>query len=330
MNMPIRHRINRNINMVVFTDEIHTDVGAAAFCLAELYEATGHDYFSKEDLVIRTAAGGGGVLLVENVDYILSEEKADFSTLATNAAGVTKTIYKKIQISNPVYQVGALYFSGKYFTDYADSEDLNNLTVKCIAKIADYILPDLPGNGLYLMTNGANNLIFTMHDALTNIDCETIIMKVDTGAGITTVARSGADTFMGATAFLLRKQWDFIKIKSVGSYFYVIDSLSTLDSAALAVNQSQALSMGMGIKPRRINRTLLCVTNDGTYVAAEEAEPVVFEAVATYRLCGWLADATNIYTNTSAATLAVISKTVGGTFNNITMANWKLRFRYSI
>jgi hypothetical protein len=118
--------MRRNVNLDIFTDELHNSLGVAAVCLAELPEGTGHDYFAKEDLVVRTAAGGLGVLLAEGVHYALSEENAIFSTLATNAAGVAKTIYKKIQITDPVYQACDLYFSGKYFTDYADPEDLKN------------------------------------------------------------------------------------------------------------------------------------------------------------------------------------------------------------
>jgi len=133
------NRIEINLTGTTFTDEVHYDCGATAFKLSELdgypdpIENLGHDWFDKENLVIRTASGGGGTLLAEGAgnDYLLSEESTDvgdiygLSTRVTAAVGSTRTIYSKIQIINATYQTGALYFSGKYYADDNSAEDYN-------------------------------------------------------------------------------------------------------------------------------------------------------------------------------------------------------------
>ncbi len=128
------NRIEINLTGVTFTDEIHYNVGAAAFKLSDTItpypdpiENAGSDFFTKEDLVIRDTTGGGGNLLSEGAgnDYLLSEEDTDLTTRVTAAVGSTRTVYQKIQIINAVYQDVDLYFSGKYIADSNSGEDFN-------------------------------------------------------------------------------------------------------------------------------------------------------------------------------------------------------------
>ncbi len=128
------NRIEINLTGIVFTDEIHYNVGAAAFKLSDTItpypdpiENAGSDFFTKEDLVIRDTTGGGGNLLAEGAgnDYLLSEEDTDLTTRVTAAVGSTRTVYQKIQIINAVYQDVDLYFSGKYIADSNSGEDFN-------------------------------------------------------------------------------------------------------------------------------------------------------------------------------------------------------------
>jgi len=232
MDVPIRHRMRRSVNLDTFTDELHADVGSSSFCLAELKEATGHDYFTQQDLVIRTASGGGGTLLIENTDYTLSEENTTYSTLAENAAGTTKNVYKKITITNATYQSGDLYFSGKYFTDYADPYDLNNIIVKCSAKAADFTISDYPGYQHYNVTTGASAIVATLPDAETNIDIELTFMKIDDGAGVLAIVPSGSDAIIGMTTsiIIISEQYGYVTLKSTGSEWIVIKGKIGLDS----------------------------------------------------------------------------------------------------
>jgi hypothetical protein len=111
-------KMNLDLTGVTFSDEVHSDVGASAFVLD-------HDWFTEEDLVIRTAAAGGGTLLVLDTDYQLSEESTDDATkgIAGLSTRTAKSVYHKVQIINASYQTGALYFSGKYIADSADADD---------------------------------------------------------------------------------------------------------------------------------------------------------------------------------------------------------------
>ena len=108
-------KIDLNLTGQTFTDEKHTDVGASAFQLD-------HDWFwGGADLVIRTASGGGGTLLVEGTDYQLSVQDTDLTTRSG------KTVYGKVQIITPGYQTGDLFFSGKYIADSNEAPDVNDI-----------------------------------------------------------------------------------------------------------------------------------------------------------------------------------------------------------
>jgi hypothetical protein len=104
---------------VTFTDKpVLLNVGASAFKLS-------HDWFIRQDLVIRTAAGGGGVLLVEGSDYTLGPENIGLSTEVTLAVGAGRNVHGTISVINGTYQTGNLYPSGKYVADDLDPTDWN-------------------------------------------------------------------------------------------------------------------------------------------------------------------------------------------------------------
>jgi hypothetical protein len=156
------------------------------------------------------------------------------------------------------------------------------------------------------------------------------IIKVDTGAGVVTVTPNGAETFFpGATSFPLRKIGDVIELESDGLLITVVDSLATLDSEALAVNQLQNLPHGTAVRPSKMTVSLVCLTAEFNYAVNDEV--FVFPQSITTRFWGVCADATNIITNTEATSaIAVLDKTVAGAGRIITMASWKIRARYSL
>lgn len=132
--VPLRDRLNIDLTLSnTFTDQPFTDFGVTAAVLSELdtgdygYFNPFHDFFTQQDLVINTAAGGAGYELIEDTDYTLSEENTSLSARLTDAQGSTYNVYKKIQITNPTYQTGTLYFSGEWVGDDNDSTDQNQL-----------------------------------------------------------------------------------------------------------------------------------------------------------------------------------------------------------
>jgi microcystin-dependent protein len=105
-----------NLTGQAFSDFLLSDVGSAAFELE-------HDWFTKQDLVIRTAAGGAGTLLVEDTDFTLSIESAELTDRVTAAMGSTRNVFHMVTIINATYQTGNLYVSGKYIADSNSAED---------------------------------------------------------------------------------------------------------------------------------------------------------------------------------------------------------------
>ena len=156
-------------------------------------------------------------------------------------------------------------------------------------------------------------------------------IKVDTGAGICTVTPNGAETFQGASAFPLRNYGDFIELESDGTNIWVIASLATLDSAALAVSQIQTLAHGIGIQPRINIVSLLCSSSDVSFVAGEEVSdlPNYRESGGPDRRWNITKNATNILTVTDNDPIVLLRNDTGAGAA-ITMANWKFRNRYSI
>lgn len=92
-------------------DEYFTSVGSSKFSLA-------HDRFrGSTDMVIRTAAGGGGTLLTETTDYALEDTDADLTTR------VGANVYASVHVTNPTYQTGTLYISYWAVADAVDAAD---------------------------------------------------------------------------------------------------------------------------------------------------------------------------------------------------------------
>jgi hypothetical protein len=149
----------------VFTDELHTAVGAAAFSLRDLAEDSGHDYF--RNLSINTLAGGAGTLLELGVDYTVSEESTDpptdLSARVSTAIGVTVHVYKKITIVNPVYQACALYFSGYYHGDAVSSARLNKEKSRYYTLAANTTITSTYGCGKIFCNAGANGIKLTLN-----------------------------------------------------------------------------------------------------------------------------------------------------------------------
>ena len=120
--MPLK--MNLNLTGETFTDEKHTNAGSAAFQLD-------HDWFwGGVDLVIRTAAAGGGTLLTEGTDYQLSVPASETDIEQDLTARSGKSVYGIVQIINATYQTGDLYFSGKYIADSIDADDINKPILK--------------------------------------------------------------------------------------------------------------------------------------------------------------------------------------------------------
>jgi len=111
--------MNINLTGTPFTDYHLVNVGAGVFQLE-------HDWWTKEDLVIRTAPAWGGTLLIEGTDYTLGTKSNELSA-RVSAAGPERQVFHQITIINATYQSGDLYFSGKYIADSNEAGDINAL-----------------------------------------------------------------------------------------------------------------------------------------------------------------------------------------------------------
>lgn len=110
-------RYNKNIGSpAVITDELYTSTGSGENILGDQARA-----FKGSTLVIRTASGGGGTLLVEDTDYDLVNQDSDL----TIDAGFP--IYAGYQITNVTYQTGNLYFSYDVIGTYTDADIITEL-----------------------------------------------------------------------------------------------------------------------------------------------------------------------------------------------------------
>ncbi len=170
-------KIDLNLTGLVFTDELHTDVGVSAFELD-------HDWFwGGADLAIRTASGGGGTLLEEGTHYLLSVEDADLT------ARSGKTVYGKVQIIDATYQSGDLYFSGKYIADSIEASDINefgfifgNQLINTFAKWQKNLLA---GTSLFQVKAWDKSLTavaFSVQPSTGTADTDTTDHLVDSGA----------------------------------------------------------------------------------------------------------------------------------------------------
>lgn len=226
-------RMNINLSGTTFADETHTDCGAAAFELD-------HDWFTEEDLVIRTAAAGGGTLLVLDTDYQLVGESVDDATkgvtgLSTRTA---KTVYHQVQILNASYQTGTLYFSGKYIGDSIDADDYNYLLSRLRPK------GHLHGLTLSNGTDATNDIDIAAGEAVDNSDGSLMVRaavltkQLDAAWAVGTNA-GGRDT--GSIADGWWAVW-LIKRPDTG----VVDALFSLSSTSPTMPTNYTLKRRIG------------------------------------------------------------------------------------
>lgn len=111
-------RYNINIGSPAsITDELYNSVGAGENILGDQKRA-----FRGSTLVIRTASGGGGTLLVETTDYDLVNE----DTALTADAGFE--VYTGYQVTNAAFQAVDLYFSYDVIGTYTDADIINEVS----------------------------------------------------------------------------------------------------------------------------------------------------------------------------------------------------------
>lgn len=132
----MKPRMTITLTGTTFTDTLLSDVGASAFALD-------HDWFTRQNLVIRTAAAGGGTLLVEDTDYTLGTEDTELSARVTAAVGSGRNVFHTITITTAGYQTGNLYFSGKYIADSLDPAKQPSALVTA-STFADILCQTLP------------------------------------------------------------------------------------------------------------------------------------------------------------------------------------------
>jgi len=219
-----------------------------------------------------------------------------------------------------------------YFNVPKQNIPVTNLTSRTFTESGVFTADTRYQRQIHAVTNAANSFAGNIPAAASWSGKRIKVLKVDTGAGICTVTPAGAETFQGATAFPLRKQWDFIELESDGTLIYVVDSLATIDSAALAVNTVQSLAHGTGIIPRGLRKSLVCTSTELNYSATDEIDNWN-DYIGTNRSASVTVDATNISVITvsdgGGAALTVLNKTTKA-YSLITMNKWIIRTRYSI
>jgi hypothetical protein len=144
-------RLDKLLTGHTITDEYFIRTGSTALGLI-------HDTIRVvADLVIRTAAGGGGTLLSLSTDYTVSDE----DTVLTAEAGVA--VYRKVAIVNGTYQNVALYASYKTCGDYAKAQDVTSLMYgKKIGLQLSYVSSNvlsLSAGSCHINSNGSHSII---------------------------------------------------------------------------------------------------------------------------------------------------------------------------
>ncbi len=101
-----------------FTDEVLRFPGAGAVTLQ-------HDYFEDQGFAVRTAAGGGGTLLVRDTHYTLGNEHISLGSRCSAAQSPTVVaVFNTLTITSASYQNVDLYVSGNYVADSIEGEDV--------------------------------------------------------------------------------------------------------------------------------------------------------------------------------------------------------------
>jgi hypothetical protein len=219
--MNYEQKMNLDYAGVAFTDETHSNVGASAFGLN--HDCFFNDSASGDTLIIRTGTGGGGTLLVQDIDYTIG----GIDTFLSAAEQADKDTYSTIQIINVTYQSGALYFSGKYVADYNDSSDINQITPYLQSPITTTTLT-LHGYDIIHATSGANGIILTIPSAGAAYKNHRVeLNKIDTGTGcVTLLAATG--TISGQSYIFLFEQFDSVELYCSGTAWYIVHASLTL------------------------------------------------------------------------------------------------------
>jgi hypothetical protein len=108
---------------------------------------------------------------------------------------------------------------------------------------------------------------------------------------------------------------------------WVYNPILVIDSAVLAINQVQTLAHGLGVRPKYVQVSIVCISADDGYSVDDEVFQFSNYSESTGRRWAVAADATNFITiiENSGAFL-VMAK--GGGVGTITMNKWKFRIRY--
>ena len=253
-------KLDKNILGTQITDELHNSVGAG-FC------ALDHDtFFGALDMRICTAAGGGGVTLIENTDYTLHD------TDAVLTAECSKNVYTTYKIINPVYQACDFFFTYKTVGDYREAYDAN-IIGDMLPKVADYTVPDHDRNPTILVTTGAVDRTITLPTAADNTGKIITVIKADSGAGIVTVDGEGAETIDGDASVIMVSQYDYVTMLCTGTAWIILSIYAHRDTGWVDCNDWTNQHLGdavganlnhkLGIPLRRITRTRVVISTDG-------------------------------------------------------------------
>jgi hypothetical protein len=201
--------MNTTIAGVTFTDYQITDTGDSIITLD-------HDWFTQQDLIIRTAAAGGGTLLTTPADYSLIQSSTELS------AATAKTVYHQIQITNVTYQTGTLYFSGKFIADSIEASDVQYNEIKIISS-TNYTIRDADGYDWIKVTTGNSDRTITLPTVADNENRRITISKIDNGTGAVIVSCEGAEKIDNESTLSLLNL-STITIRSDGAKWVSISS----------------------------------------------------------------------------------------------------------
>jgi hypothetical protein len=223
---------------------------------------------------------------------------------------------------------GALNHYKITLDDFLVTLGITSFSAAIDVSVANYTQVSVAKKQIYAMTTGAGSKDFDMLPLADLEGCSIYIYKYDTGAGVCTVDPNGAETFHGGgTGFPLRMQGDFIELEIVNGVIKIVDSRSTLDSAALAITTVQTLAHSLGVRPNIVQFSLLCISIDAEYAVDDEIFIWQIDYSAGRGLTV-MADATNFKVLTDAI-LTVMQKTTR-TNTLVTMNKWKIRIRYKV
>ncbi len=211
--------------------------------------------------------------------------------------------------------------------------------VPVTTKTADYVTLAADVGGWFKM-NSASPHQFTVLAGATAGNGGQFVFESQ-GAGLTTLARSGSDTFAsgGSTALtsLQLSQGDKVTLTSDGGSpaIWSCQGVRHYDSGQQTITSGGALTLahGLGVQPNTVEAWLHCVTAEANYSIGNEA-PYNFGGYndgAHFWGVAAVADATNIVSvcGSNVNAVALLNKTTGSLVF-LTNANWKLIFRATV